>query len=149
MLVLLSVLASGLTAAAAESPISASRFGISIDGVEIASFTRLDLIASETKGLQEFTNDNTSRGVVTLAAPQGTSLELWAWHGAVLAGQIGASRRNVTLVAYTRQGTPVARYHLTNAWPAKIAVATLTSGSSEMLMESVTLVCEHIQRVAP
>ena len=46
-------------------------------------------------------------------------------------------------------GTPVARYHLEMAWPSKLEVGGLKAGASEVLMETVTLVCEHIQRVAP
>jgi phage tail-like protein len=149
LVLLFSVLASGLTLTAAESPVSASRFGISVDGIQIASFIRLDLLTSETKGLQDFTNDTTNRGVAVLSAPQGANAEMWAWHEAVILGDIGTSRRNVTIVAYNEKGDPVARYHLTDAWPAKIAIGALTSDSPRVMMETVTLVCDHIQRVAP
>ena len=43
----------------------------------------------------------------------------------------------------------MARYHLEMAWPSKLEVGGLKAGASEVLMETVTLVCEHIQRVAP
>ena len=36
-----------------------------------------------------------------------------------------------------------------HAWPAKIEIGALKAGASEVLMETVTFVCEHIQRVAP
>ena len=50
---------------------------------------------------------------------------------------------------YNVDGKPVARYHLEHAWPAKIEIGALKAGASEVLMETVTMVCEHIQRVAP
>jgi hypothetical protein len=50
---------------------------------------------------------------------------------------------------YNTDGKPVARYHLENAWPSKIEVGGLKVGASEVLTESATIVCEHIQRVAP
>jgi hypothetical protein len=42
----------------------------------------------------------------------------------------------------------VARYHLTEAWPAKIEIGALKAGASEVLMEKVTIVCEFIQRTS-
>ena len=50
---------------------------------------------------------------------------------------------------YNFDGAPVARYHLENAWPSKLEIGSLKAGASEVLMETVTLVCEQIQRVAP
>jgi hypothetical protein len=35
------------------------------------------------------------------------------------------------------------------AWPSKLEIGALKAGSSEVLWETVTLVCEMIQRVAP
>jgi hypothetical protein len=43
----------------------------------------------------------------------------------------------------------VARYSLENAWPAKLGIGSLTVGSSSVVMETVTLVCDRLQRVAP
>ena len=48
---------------------------------------------------------------------------------------------------YNTKGDPVARYHLTNAWPSKLEIGGLKAGSSEVLMETVTIVCERIERV--
>jgi phage tail-like protein len=49
---------------------------------------------------------------------------------------------------YNTDGKPVARYHLEHAWPAKLEIGTLGAGRTEVLTESVTLVCEHLQRLA-
>jgi hypothetical protein len=50
---------------------------------------------------------------------------------------------------YNTNGKPVARYHLEQAWPAKIEIGPVKSGANEALMETVTIVCEHVQRLAP
>ena len=76
-------------------------------------------------------------------------MELWLWHEAVLMGDIIAARKSCSLVMYATDGTPVARYHLEMAWPSKLEIGALKAGASEVLMETVTLVCEMIQRVAP
>jgi phage tail-like protein len=50
---------------------------------------------------------------------------------------------------YNSEGKPVARYHLEHAWVSKLEIGALKAGSSEVLMETATIVCERIQRVAP
>ena len=49
-------------------------------------------------------------------------MELWTWHEAVLNGDMAAARKSCSLVMYGPNGKPVARYHLENAWPAKLEV---------------------------
>jgi phage tail-like protein len=47
-------------------------------------------------------------------------------------------------------GQPVARYHLENAWPKSWQAASLAIDPAEPIaMETVTITCENIQRVAP
>ena len=50
---------------------------------------------------------------------------------------------------FNSDGKPVAKYWLENAWPSKLDMAGLKAGASEALIETVTLVAEKIQRVAP
>jgi hypothetical protein len=49
---------------------------------------------------------------------------------------------------FNTKGDPVARYHLTDAWPQKVEITTLTSGAAEVLTETVTLTCDFLQRVS-
>ena len=88
-----------------------------------------------------------SGSTLTLKRGKNQSMELWLWHDAVLMGDIMAARKSCSLVMYNYDGAPVARYHLEHAWPAKLEVSALKAGASEVLMETVTIVCEHIQRV--
>jgi phage tail-like protein len=140
--------------------ITASRFSIVIDGYQIASFSELVGITTEVEPveLMESTDKSvvlkklpgkTKPATLTLKRGKNQSMELWLWHEAVLMGDIMAARKSCSLVMYATDGTPVARYHLEMAWPSKLEVGALKAGASEVLMETVTLVCEHIQRVAP
>ena len=61
---------------------------------------------------------------------------------------MSAARKNASLVMYDYEGKPVARYHLTNAWPSKIEIGALKAGASEVLIETVTIVAERIERVS-
>jgi phage tail-like protein len=67
----------------------------------------------------------------------------------VLKGDIAAARKSCSLTMHSAEGKPVAKYWLEHAWPAKIEISGLKAGASEVLFETVTLVSEHIQRVAP
>jgi phage tail-like protein len=139
--------------------LTAARFSITIDGYEIASFSELMGITTEVEAVDFL--ESTDKEVVfkklpgkrkpptlTLKRGKNTSMELWAWHEAVLHGNIVAARKSCSLIMYNYDGAPVARYHLEHAWPAKLEVSPLKAGASEVLMETVTIVCEHIQRVS-
>ena len=76
------------------------------------------------------------------------SLEIVAWHELAQLDN-AAARKNAALIAYNAGGTPVARWNLTNAWPAKLQLNTQGTGTAQVLMETVTLVSERIQRVSP
>ena len=138
--------------------LTAARFSITIDGYEIASFSELQGITTEVEPV-EFRESSDkevvfkflpgTRKPAKLVAKRGksSSMELWAWHEAVINGNIVAARKSCSLVMYNYDGAPVARYHLENAWPSKLEVSPLRAGASEVLMETVTIVAEHIQRV--
>jgi len=147
-------------AAAQQDALTAARFSITIDGSEIATFSELtgittsvevvDFIESSDKSIvMKKLPGRMNPPTVILKRGKNNSMELWTWHEAVLQGNMAAARRSCSLVMYNVDGKPVARYHLEDAWPAKIEIGALKAGASEVLMESVTLTCTHIQRVAP
>lgn len=145
--------------ALAEDAISAARFAITIDGTSVGAFTELDALVSEVdttdflsaidKGVLKKLPGKRTPPTVTLKRGLDNSMEMWAWHEAVLLGDMASALKTCTLEMYDQNGNPVARYHLENAWPSKVEVGGLRAGSSEVLMETVTLVCEHLQRVSP
>jgi phage tail-like protein len=141
-------------------PLTAARFSIVIDGVEIAAFSELAGISSGVDAT-ELINTSGDRTVRTLLpgkrAPDSvvltrgltSGLELQAWHDLVLDGDVAAARKSASLVMYSTDGTAVARYHFENAWPSKIETGQLKSGTATFVTETVTIVCDRIHRVAP
>lgn len=151
-------MAGGLTSSPNDA-LTAARFSITIDGYEIASFSELQGITTEVEPveLMESTDKEvvlkklpgkTKPATLVLKRGKNSSMELWAWHEAVLMGDIAAARKSCSLVMYATDGKPVARYHLEHAWPSKLEIGALKAGSSEVLMETVTIVAERIQRVS-
>ena len=148
----LAALAAAAPVVAQETPIAASRFGISVDGVQIASFTELQGISSSVEVVNLVGDQRPERynleGLVALGRPLTTNLELARWHEEAVANGPKV-QKNMVLTFFDLAGQPVARYHLENAWPAKIEIGALKAGSSEVLMETVVLSCLRIVRLAP
>lgn len=145
---------------ASTAAITAARFSITIDGYEIASFSELtgikteiktvDYVESGEKGLlQSKLPGNPELSTLSFKKAQTNSLDMWAWHEAARIGQMDQARKSASLVMFDAAGKPVARYHLENAWVPKIEIGALKAGSAEVLMETVTIVCDHLQRVSP
>lgn len=136
-----------------------SRFGITIDGTEIATFQELVGITQEV-GLVEMMDGTDPHHVrqlpgrvrpptLTLRRSLTRGMELAAWHQAVASGDLSQAKRSATLTMYDAAGKPVARYGLEDAWPSKLEITAVRSGATSTLMETVTLLCEQLERLSP
>jgi phage tail-like protein len=74
-----------------------------------------------------------------------SDVALSAWRALVEQGNIDQARSDVEIVGYDTSLQPVARYKLTNAWPAEVQVV----GGLTSTVELLRLVHEGIQRIAP
>jgi phage tail-like protein len=139
--------------------LTAARFSLTIDGVEIGQFYELAGITSEvepvdlmeTTGDQLFLKRLPGKRVpptVTLKRGKNKDMGVFAWHQSVVEG-LPAARKSCTLTMFAADGTAIARYHLESAWPSKVEISGLKAGASEVLYETVTLTCDGIRRVAP
>jgi phage tail-like protein len=148
----------GAAAPPGGEPLTAARFELTIDGHSLAVFSELVGISSSVDIEHVRVDTNPKRKLkklpgkrtpptVTLKRGMTRNIELAAWHELVILGD-AAARKNVTLTMYDVTGDPVVRYHLTNAWPSKLEIGALKAGASSILMETVTLVAEFMQRVS-
>src|SRR6266496_3259155 len=142
----------GLSSSQPNDALTAARFSITIDGYEIASFSELGGITTEVEPVKFLESSDKEiilkqlpgtykPCTVVLKRGKNQSMELWAWHESVLNGDIVAARKSCSLVMYNYDGKAVARYHMMHAWPSKLEVGALKAGASEVLMETVTIVC--------
>jgi phage tail-like protein len=134
-------------------------FGLTAGGQDIGLFRDLVTMSS---GADPATLVNTAgdRNVKTLLPAKRppdfvvlshgltSSTEIQAWHDLVLDGNVAGARKDAVLTLYDSAHQPVARYHLENAWPSKVELGELESGTTQVVMETVTIVCERIQRVS-
>src|SRR5688500_16804198 len=112
---------SGTVAAQDDNPVFSRFVLLNEDGQEVASFIYWGGLGSEFVADQKGPSNGKmgTRGSVILGRPFNNSLDLWKWHETVNRVKPG---KPFTLVMYNTKGDPVARYHLEQAWPAKIEI---------------------------
>ena len=135
--------------------ISGAHFAIGVDGTDIAIFSELSGINSEVEPQEYISSDSDGNVLhtkqfgkvkppkVTLKRALDGSKAIWAWHEAVLAGD-PAALRSCTLSLKSASGDINISYELENAWPAKVDIAGMKAGASDVIMETVELVCDQI-----
>jgi phage tail-like protein len=142
---------------ARNDPLRNFRFRLEIGGITQANFSEV-AIGETTSDVIDYRDGNepnhlrklsglTKYGNVTLKWGMTDSRELESWHDAILAGQIMANRKQVTIVVQDEAGSDKARFVVTDAWPSKYTVSGLNGKGNEVLIESVELVNEGIERV--
>ena len=133
------------------------RFRLEIDGVPLASFSELVMgagaehLAGHPRGADSLPAKRRAGLVkarnVTLKAGTTSSLQLSTWSAQAAAGPLPGSRQKVVIVEVDEQGTDVARYVVTGAWPVKYEGADLKAEGNEVAIESLELASEGIETV--
>lgn len=144
---------------AADSPIAANRFSLSIDGVSVASFSELQGITTKVDVI-EF-RESTETGVKIVKIPgatapegevkfkmaMGANLEMNSWLEAAQAGMMAQARKSCSLVMFDAENKAVARFYLENAWPSKCVLSPARAGGNDVLQQEWSITYETIQRV--
>jgi phage tail-like protein len=140
-----------------QDPLGNFRFRVEIDGLASAAFSEVDIGASTTDvieyregtdplhvrklpGVTKFANVTLKRGLTN-------NLDLWNWYKQIAAGQVGANRKRVVIVVTDETGTDRARFVVTDAWPVKYEPGSLNGKGNDVLIESLELANEGIERV--
>ena len=129
-------------------PLTAAKFALVVDGQEIAAFNELGGVTSSIKLPRADGKAAQLDFSVVLKRGASESLAMSAWHRAATT-QVTGYKKNVVLIFYNTEGSPVARFNLNNAWPAEYHLTSLKAGSSEIVYESVTLTASSFERVSP
>jgi phage tail-like protein len=62
-------------------------------------------------------------------------------------GQVEKARANGSIVMVNQEGTEVARWNFSRAWPSKISGPSFNSGTNEVGVEELEIVHEKLIRV--
>ncbi len=143
---------------ARKDPLRNFRFRLEIDGIQQAGFSEVT-IADTTTDVVEYREGNevansrklsglTKYANVTLKWGMTDSLELAKWQDAVVATGSFGNRKKVTVIVVDEAGADKARFVISEAWPIKYTPGALTGKGNDVLIESMELANEGIDRVA-
>ena len=65
-----------------------------------------------------------------------------------LIDEIRHAKATIAIVAYSQDNTEIARWNFENAWPSKVIGPDMDSGSTNFMVEDVTIVHEGVERVS-
>jgi phage tail-like protein len=141
-------------------PLRNFRFRVEIDNLARAGFAEVSVGTSTTEAIdyREGTDPPHVRklsglvryGNVTLKAgltADADALELFRWFRDVAAGQVAQNRRRVAIVVQDETAQDQARFIVAEAWPVKFEVSPLGARSNEVVIETLELANEGIERV--
>ncbi len=144
-----------------EDPLVAFKFGLEIEGKLSGMFNSVSGIGSETEVIsQKLVNSDTGETIIrqlpgrltwtpiTMKRGVTSNLDIWKWRQSVVEGKIDEARTNCSIIAYSQDNTEIARWNLENAWPSKVVGPEMDSGSTNYMIEDVTIVHEGVERVS-
>jgi phage tail-like protein len=144
-----------------EDPLVAFKFGLEIEGKLSGFFTQVSGIGSETEVIQhKVVNDKTGETLiqqvpgrlswtpVNLKRGVTSSMDIWEWRQKVVEGKVESARTNCSIVAYNQENKEIARWNFANAWPSKVVGPEMDAGSTNYMVEDVTIVHEGVLRVS-
>jgi phage tail-like protein len=145
---------------ARNDPLRNFRYRLEIDNITQAGFsevtvpdTTIDAVdyregtdpphVRKLSGLTKYGNITLKWGLTT----GGNALELFRWHNDVSAGLIKERRKKVVIVVQDEAGTDSARFVISDAWPVKYDPSDLSAKGNEVMIETLELANEGIERV--
>ena len=114
-------------------------FGLEFEGVNVVLMDVVGLVLS-VFGLDRGAT-RPQPASVTLVRGLTLDRHFVQWVHEAQARKEGAVARQTTVVVFAHDGSPVARYHLENAWPSTLEIGALAASKNEVSIESLTL--EH------
>jgi phage tail-like protein len=87
-----------------------------------------------------------SWGDITLKRGVTDNKVIWEWHKLVMEGKIDEARKHASIVLYDYSGGETGRWNIVNCWPSKVSINGLQAGSSDVLMEEMTLAHEGLEQ---
>jgi len=138
-------------------PLRNFRFRVEIDNIAVAGFSEV-FIGPTTTDVIDYREGTdpphvrklsglTKFGNITLRSGLTDTLDLYNWHRQIVTGQLAGNRRRVVIVIADEAGADRARFVVSEAWPAKYEPSALTATSNEVVIETLELANEGIERV--
>ena len=144
-----------------EDPLVAFKFGLEIEGKLSGFFTTVGGVGSESEVVEhKIVNPDTGETIiqkipgrlswtdVTLKRGVTSSIDVWEWRQQIVEGKVEEARTNCSIIAYNQANEEIARWNLDNAWPSKVTGPEMDAGSTDYMVEEMTIVHEGMSRVS-
>lgn len=131
-------------------------FGVEVNGVSIGFFTSCSGLSVEhdiiehktiTKEGKSITNKVPGRAKysdITLKRGFTPDKALLDWFDETVKSAAAPPYKEGSIVLYTREFEPIARFNFINMFPSKLSVSDLTANSDEIMVEEVTMMHEEL-----
>ena len=144
---------------APKDPVTTFSFALEVQGIVKAFFREADGFSNETEVIEH--KQQGKDGKTTIMKLPGTSKwgnitlkrgitdddELWKWRKKVLDGDIVGARVDGSIVGYNDKGTEMIRYNFVRGWPAKWQATGMNATSNEVIIESIEIAHEGLERM--
>jgi phage tail-like protein len=136
-------------------PYKNCRFLVEIDGIVQAGFSECSGFGSEVQVVEYREGGDRERGArklpgmpkfsdITLKWGITDSRELYDWHLAAIKGKI--ERKNGSVILCDDVGEEKVRWNFFGAWPSKYSGPGLNAKGTDVAIDSLTVVCERMER---
>ncbi len=141
-------------------PLVTFHFMLDVQGTVKGYFTEISGLGSESEvaehkvvdekghdlikkipGRLKFTDVTLKRGITNVT-------DFWDWRQLIVDGKVKDARKNASIFMLSTEGTPVAQWDLTNAWPSKVSGPQAQADSSNLGIEELTITYEYLKRVS-
>lgn len=145
---------------AEQDPLVSSWFGVEFQGQVVGAFRECTGLGSENEVVEYKASGPKGEYVikkvpgrlkwnnVTLKRGITDSMDMWKWRKLVEQGKIDDARKNGTITMYNQQGSAVARWDFTNAWPSKLSGPSANASNNEVAIEELEITHEGYERVS-
>ncbi|WP_329264924.1 phage tail protein [Streptomyces sp. NBC_01478] len=136
--------------------LTSHNFGLQIDGVMVEYLQEVSGLSVEQDVIeyQQVSKDGKpvtkkmpgvkKAGECTVTRGMTESAAFTSWINDSIAGNMGAARKNATIMMMDYQNSPVKRYNMRNAWCSKVETSGVKAGDTSALTEQVTIVFEEL-----
>lgn len=138
-----------------DTPITAARFELSVDGYSLATFKELAGLQSEVETVDYIETDEELRlfmlsvafspATLRLGRPRNTDGKVRAWYES--SQRIRPSPKKMCMLTmYDVNDKPITRYRLENGWPSNHSYEPRVITGRAQTWETVTLRCSGVRR---
>jgi len=143
-----------------KDPLISAWFGVEFQGQVVGAFRECSGLGSENEVVEYKASTDQGKFVIkkvpgnlkwnniTLKRGITDAMDLWKWRGLVEQGQVDQARKNGTITMFDHQGTPVAKWEFTNAWPSKLTGPSANAGNNEVAIEELEITHEGYKRTS-